>query len=383
MEQLAQNATAVFKEFFDAEPAYVGNAPGRVNLIGEHTDYNDGFVLPAAINFGTVVAASPRSDRSMSVVALDFDNERSDFDLDTLADAEASSWMSYVRGVLLALMEQYPDIKGAELTVTGNVPQGAGLSSSASFEIALLKAMASLNNLPLSGADAAKMGQLAENKYAGCNCGIMDQMISACGAKDRALLLDCRSLETKYTSVPADFSVMIINSNVKRGLVESEYNLRREQCEAAAAAMGLTSLRDASLELLNAAKDKMSTKEYQRALHVLTENERTLTMFDALNASDIATCSKMMAESHASMRDDFEITVPPIDYLVELLNGFLGTGGGVRMTGGGFGGCIVALVADAKVEEAKELVLENYEKETGIAPSIFVCSAEAGAFTQA
>ncbi|WP_096086869.1 galactokinase [Agaribacterium haliotis] len=383
MQELATNATNVFKDVFGSEPAYVGNAPGRVNLIGEHTDYNDGFVLPAAINFGTVVAATGRDDRTVSVVALDFDNERADFDLDTLADAEASSWRSYVRGVLLALMEQYPDIKGANLSVTGNVPQGAGLSSSASFEIALLKTMASLNELPLSGAEAAKMGQLAENKYAGCNCGIMDQMISACGAKNRALLLDCRSLETKYTSIPEGYSVLITNSNVKRGLVDSEYNTRREQCEAAAAAMGLSSLRDASMEQLLAAKDKMSEKEFQRAHHVLTENERTLTMFDALNAGDMATCSKMMAESHASMRDDFEITVRPIDYLVELLGSLIGDNGGVRMTGGGFGGCVVALVADNKVDEAKTLILENYEKETGIAPSIFVCSAEDGAFTQA
>ena len=383
MNQLVNNATQVFNDVFAAQPAYVGNAPGRVNLIGEHTDYNDGFVLPAAINFGTVVAATKRDDRKVVAIALDFNNERGEFDLDTLANDQASSWKSYVRGVLLSLMEQYPNIQGANFTVTGNVPQGAGLSSSASFEIALLKAFASLNDLPLSGTEAAKMGQLAENKYAGCNCGIMDQMISACGAKDRALLLDCRTLETKYTSVPANYSVMIINSNVKRGLVESEYNLRRQQCEAAAAAMGLSSLRDASLEQLLAAKDKMTQKEFQRAHHVLTENQRTLTMFDALNASDIKTCSKMMAESHVSMRDNFEITVAPIDYLVTLLGEFLGDTGGVRMTGGGFGGCVVSLVPDAKVDEARALIEANYEKETGIAPSIFVCSAEAGAFTQA
>ncbi len=372
--------TQAYQTYFGAAPQMVCHAPGRVNLIGEHTDYNGGFVFPAAINFGTDIAASARDDRQVNVRALDFDNQLVSFSLDDIQFDNTHSWSNYIRGVLIALMKDYPQIKGADFVVSGNVPQGAGLSSSASFEIAVLKCFASLNELPLDGIQAALKGQQAENEFVGCSCGIMDQLISAMGKKDQAMLLDCRSLEIKYSELPAGFNLFIVNSNVKRGLVDSEYNLRRQQCEEAAEVMGLESLRDTDLIKLEADKDKMSEKAYLRARHVITENERTLKMCEALNNGETATVSELMRASHMSMKNDFEITTSQIDYLVEVIHQELGAFGGVRMTGGGFGGCVVALVPDHLISQVQNAIEAKYQAETGLKESIFICTAEQGAF---
>jgi galactokinase len=375
-----QTLSATFQQFYCESPALVAHAPGRVNLIGEHTDYNEGFVFPAAINFGTWVAAAKRSDDVINVTAMDYDNQQNEFALTDIQYDENQGWANYVRGVVKVLKEAMPEFSGANLLVTGNVPQGAGLSSSASFEIAILKAMSALYALPLDGVKAALLGQKAENTFVGCSCGIMDQLISAMGNEGQAMLLDCQSLDIQHSPLPDSHQIVIINSNVKRGLVDSEYNLRREQCEQGAAILGVSSLREANMTMLEEAKPRMSDVVYRRAKHIITENQRTLEASEALKVGDIKTVSTAMAQSHVSMRDDFEITVRPIDYLVEIIDEVLGNTGGVRMTGGGFGGCVVALAPTDKVDAVKQVVADKYFDETGYHADIYVCTATQGAF---
>jgi len=370
-----------FEGHFRRTPEVVEHAPGRVNLIGEHTDYNEGFVFPAAINFGTNVAASRRDDQIVSVVALDFSGGVSHFSLTDIQSDPAQPWSNYVRGVLKTLAERH-EFSGMNLMITGNVPQGAGLSSSASLEIAILKAVASLYRLPISGVDAALIGQRAENEFVGCACGIMDQMVSALGQKDNALLIDCQSLSYEYHRIDPEYQIVIVNSNVKRGLVGSEYNLRREQCEQAAKAMGVDSLRAANQAMLENHSDVMPDVVFRRARHVISENERTLAMARALENSDYRQVSRLMEESHRSMRNDFEITVEPVDILVSIIANVIGNRGGVRMTGGGFGGCVVALVPRDLVGPVELAIAREYYARTGIHETLYVCTAESGAFSE-
>jgi galactokinase len=311
---------------------------------------------------------------------MDYDNQQNEFALTDIQYDENQGWANYVRGVVKVLKEAMPEFSGANLLVTGNVPQGAGLSSSASFEIAILKAISALYALPLDGVKAALLGQKAENTFVGCSCGIMDQLISAMGNEGQAMLLDCQSLAIQHSPLPDSHQIVIINSNVKRGLVDSEYNLRREQCEEGAAILGVSSLREANMTMLEEAKSRMSDVVYRRAKHIITENQRTLEASEALKMGDIQTVSTAMAQSHVSMRDDFEITVRPIDYLVEIIDEVLGNTGGVRMTGGGFGGCVVALAPTDKVDAVKQVVADKYFDETGYQADIYVCTATQGAF---
>jgi len=375
-----QVLSSKFETHYGEAPALIAHAPGRVNIIGEHTDYNEGFVFPAAINFGTWVAANKREDNDIVVTAMDYENQQNRFSLSEINYDEEQGWANYVRGVVKVLKEAIPDFGGANLLVTGNVPQGAGLSSSASFEVAILKALSALYKLPLDGVQAALLGQKAENTFVGCSCGIMDQLISAMGNEGMAMLLDCQSLAIEHSPLPDSHQIVIINSNVKRGLVDSEYNLRRQQCEQGASLLGVSSLREATMEMLEGAKAHMPEVVYRRAKHIVTENARTLAASQALKTGDIETVSEAMAQSHISMRDDFEITVRPIDYLVEIIGEVLGKSGGVRMTGGGFGGCVVALVPTDKVDAVKRVVADKYFDETGYSADIYVCTATQGAF---
>lgn len=370
-----------FEHTFQRVPDVMVHAPGRVNLIGEHTDYNQGFVFPAAINFGTDVAVAKRNDRTVSVIALDYSGSTCHFNLDGIRFDQAQPWSNYVRGVLKILAEHF-DFQGLDMAITGNVPQGAGLSSSASLEVAVLKAVASLYDLPLSGVDAALMGQRAENEFVGCSCGIMDQLISAVGKAGNALLIDCQSLAYEYHPINPNYQIVIVNSNVKRGLVDSEYNLRRKQCEEAAHRLGVTSLREATIEQLESSAEHLSDPVFRRARHVISENERTLAMARALEESDYGAVSRLMAESHRSMREDFEITVEPVDMLVEIIAQVIDVRGGVRMTGGGFGGCVVALVPRELVGAVEQAVSDEYHKRTGIRESLYICTAEQGAFSE-
>lgn len=355
-------------------------APGRVNLIGEHTDYNDGFVLPCAINYQTIVAATPRDDRTVRVCALDYGSAIDELNLDQEIEfIEGKLWANYIRGVVKYLMQRGYALQGADLAVGGNVPQGAGLSSSASLEVAIGQLFKRLCGLTISQAEIALNGQQAENQFVGCNCGIMDQLISAQAQAQHALLIDCRSLECQPVSLPAGHSVLIINSNKQRGLVESEYNTRRAQCEAAAQFFGVAALRDVPWQHFIEREPDMEPITAKRARHVISENNRTLNAAQALASGDVQTLAKLMAESHASMRDDFEITVPEIDALVAIVKAVIGERGGVRMTGGGFGGCVVALLPDDLVDEVMAAVERDYPAQTGLQADCYLCQASAGA----
>ncbi len=277
------------------------------------------------------------------------------------------------------LQQRNSHFGGADLVISGNVPQGAGLSSSASLEVAVGTVFQQLYHLPLDGAQIALNGQEAENQFVGCNCGIMDQLISALGKKDHALLIDCRSLGTKAVSMPKGVAVVIINSNFKRTLVGSEYNTRREQCETGARFFQQPALRDVTLEQFNAVAHELDPVVAKRVRHVLTENARTVEAASALEKGDLKRMGELMAESHASMRDDFEITVPQIDTLVEIVKAAIGDKGGVRMTGGGFGGCVVALIPEDLVDTVQQAVANEYEAKTGIKETFDVCKPSQGA----
>ena len=376
----SQRVSAVFAEQFEQQPDLLVRAPGRVNLIGEHTDYNDGFVLPCAIDYETCVAIGRRTDNLVHVVAADYGNQRDLFSLDKpITHHPDQRWSDYIRGVVKCLQERGHALRGINLVVSGNVPQGAGLSSSASLEVAIGQAFKEAQGLDISQAEIALNGQQAENQFVGCNCGIMDQMISASGEKDHALLLDCRSLETRLIPMPSNLAVLIVNSNVRRGLVDSEYNTRRQQCEAAARHYGVKALRDLDLAALEAGKDGLDEVSYRRARHVVGENSRTLAAADALASGDLARLGELMGQSHAAMRDDFEITVPAIDGLVEIIKAQIGSEGGVRMTGGGFGGCVVAVLCPEKVAAAIAAVEAEYQARFGLKADCYVCRASAGA----
>ncbi|MCK6262494.1 galactokinase [Vibrio sp. ZSDE26] len=380
MSELIQNAKASFEQVLSYKPSHIIQAPGRVNLIGEHTDYNDGFVLPCAINYQTVVAAAKRDDNIVRVISVDYDNAVDEFSIDEeITFQQDKMWANYIRGVVKCLLARGYELGGADLSVTGNVPQGAGLSSSAALEVVIGQTFKVLFNLEISQAEIALNGQQAENEFVGCNCGIMDQMISAEGRENHAMLLDCRSLETQAVSMPEDMSVVIINSNKKRGLVDSEYNTRREQCEEAARIFGVKALRDVTIEQFNAKASELDEMVAKRARHVITENDRTVEAAEALRKGDMIRMGELMAQSHASMRDDFEITVKEVDALVEIVKDVISTQGGVRMTGGGFGGCIVALVPPALVDDVKAAVEAKYQAATGLKESIYVCQAKPGA----
>lgn len=356
-------------------------APGRVNIIGEHTDYNDGFVMPCAINYGMAVSFAKRNDSIWRVYAIDI-NEQDEFDLSQDFTQSEHKWANYVRGVVKYIQEQCPEFKqGADLVMTSDVPMSSGLSSSAALEISIGKTCQVLGNLPLSLAQIALIGQKAENKFVGANCGNMDQLTSALGQKDHLIMIDCRSLDITPTPVPQGYSIAIINSNVKHDLVTGEYNSRRQECEQAAKFFGVKALRDVTPEQFHARENELKAESelaYKRAKHVVYEDQRVLDAVVALKANDMVKLGQLMGESHDSMRDDFEITIPEIDYLVELAQVAIGKNGGARMTGGGFGGCIVCLVPNEKVEALRQLIADNYEKQTGIKETFYLCTASDG-----
>ena len=372
-------AREAFVSAFGTAPSLAVQAPGRVNLIGEHTDYNDGFVLPCAINYRTVICGSPRDDGRVRVVAADYGDECDEFSVTAAITPHPDRlWANYVRGVVKFLQEAGHDVHGADLAISGNVPQGAGLSSSASLEVATGQFFTSLGGGAIDPTELALIGQRAENRFVGCNCGIMDQLISARGEAGHALLIDCRSLTTRSVAMPDGVAVVIVNSNVQRGLVGSEYNTRRRQCEAAARFFGVKALRDVDLATYQARAAGLDPVVARRARHIITDSQRAVDLAAALPAGDMRRIGQLMAESHASMRDDFEITCPPVDALVEIIKAVIGDTGGVRMTGGGFGGCVVALVPNKLVDTLQTTLSEHYPATTGLHSSIYVCQPSAG-----
>jgi galactokinase len=372
-----------FTQAHGGAPTLWVRAPGRVNLIGEHTDYNGGFVLPCAIDRQTLVAARPRSDGQLRVVAADFGGATDAFGVQAPVPHHASApWANYVRGVVAVLQTELAArglvLQGADLAIAGDVPQGAGLSSSASLEVAVLHTLNTLQGLGLARPAMALLAQRAENSFVGCQCGVMDQMISACGEAGHALLIDCRSLATRAVPLPAGLAVVIVHSRVQRGLVDSAYNERRRQCEAAAAHYGVPALRDLGLAQLRDGVEGLDALTYRRARHIVTENQRTLDAAEALAAGDLRRLGALMAASHASMRDDFEITHPAVDELVAIAQAAIGTEGGARMTGGGFGGCVVALLPQARVPALQAHIAAEYRAPGGEPATVWVCQAAGG-----
>ncbi|MGD8488595.1 MAG: galactokinase [Anaerolineae bacterium] len=373
---LKERVVACHKDRFGTEPAPIVRAPGRVNLIGEHTDYNDGFVLPMAIDRAVWLTAQPRQDGIVHVYSLDFDQGAA-FDLVTL-EYEALGWQEYIKGVAWALQGAGHRLRGWNGVLAGDVPVGAGLSSSAALEMASARAFATVARIPWDATAMAKLAQKAENEWVGMKCGIMDQMISAAGSAGNALLIDCRSLETDAVPLPPDTSVVVLDTATRRGLVDSAYNERREQCEAGAAFFGVHALRDVSLEQFEAEGAGLDEVTRKRTRHVLTENDRTVRAAEALRRGDAPAMGQLMTASHASLRDDFEVSSRELNIMVHTALEEKSCHG-ARMTGAGFGGCAVALIEAKSAQAFTDRVAARYREATGLDPSLYVCSAAAGA----
>jgi galactokinase len=365
-----------FTRRFGRPPRFVARAPGRVNLIGEHTDYNDGFVLPMAIDRATWIALGPRDDRRVRLRSVLFDEEV-EIDLDHLVRG-GPGWAEYVKGVAWALLDSRQALRGWDGVVAGDVPLGAGLSSSASFELCAARAFAAASGLEWDAKTMAVRAQRAENEWVGMKCGIMDQLVSAAAEEGSALLIDCRSLETTPVPLPEDVAVVVLDTSTRRGLVDSAYNERRAQCEAAARALDLPALRDVALSRLVAGAVRMDGTTLRRARHVVTENDRTLRAVEALRRGDVAALGALLDASHESLRDDFEVSSPALDAMVACARKDPACYG-ARMTGAGFGGCAVALARVGQTEHFLGRVLADYEDATGLVPRGYVCRPSAGA----
>jgi galactokinase len=372
---------AQFERRFGVHPRLIVCAPGRVNLIGEHTDYNDGFVLPVAIDRATYVAARPHHEPRVLVHALDMQQD-DQFSLDSVVYTTERPWSNYVRGVVKGLQVAGHQLAGADLLIASDVPRGAGLSSSAALEVGTGYALQLMNRLNLLGEELALLAQGAENSFVGVQCGIMDQFISALGQADHAMLLDCRDLSYRLVPIPEDAAIVICDSHIARTLAGSAYNERRQQCETAVTLFQqwypkTLALRDISLEQLAEHEAELPEPVRSRARHVITENQRTLDSATALGDGDLVQFGQLMNASHVSMRDDYQITVPAIDQLVAAAQAVEGCYGS-RMTGGGFGGCTVSLVATSAVERFQHAVTAAYQQATGITTTIYVCRASDG-----
>jgi galactokinase len=357
-------------------------APGRVNLIGEHTDYNDGFVMPAALQLYTYVAIGPRDDRRIHMYSLDFQQGR-EFDLDAVAPGPSRDWSDYVRGVAATLDAAGHRVSGANLVIQGEVPMGAGLGSSAAIEVSSALAYLANSGIESDRTQVAQLCQRAEHTYAGTQCGIMDQFVSCFGQANHALFIDCRSLEYQPLKVEERVRIVICDTRVKHELASGEYNRRRAHCEAGVHYLqeylpGIHALRDVTPEELERYRGSLPELTFRRCRHVVAENERVLAAAKALRSADLSEFGQLMAESHRSLRDDYEVSCPELDLMVEIavkLRGVLGA----RMTGGGFGGCTVNLVGADAVEEFQRTVKREYQAATGLEPDIYICTAADGA----
>jgi galactokinase len=358
-------------------------APGRVNLIGEHTDYNGGFVLPMAIDKAAAVAIRERDDRKIHVYTVNLE-ETAEFDLDAEKERKKGFWLNYIEGVARILESKNVGLKGADLIIWSDVPTGAGLSSSAALETVTGLALSEISGHTIDRATLAKIGQQTEHDYVGAKVGIMDQFVSAHARAQHALLLDCRTLE--FENVPLDtreVAVVICDTNVKHDLATSGYNTRREECEQAVRLLqknlpDVRELRDVSREDFEKYSDKLPELIRRRARHVITENERTLQAANALERKDLDEFGRLMWRSHESLRDDYEVSCPELDILVEIAKAANGVLGG-RMTGGGFGGSTVNLVKRENLDGFKEKILAEYERLTQIKPTVLISDASEGA----
>ncbi len=372
---------ARFRDMFGTS-ARIFRAPGRVNVIGEHTDYNDGFVMPAALEFYTWVAAAKREERVLEAYSEHF-GEKIGLSLDELAGPPRRHWSDFVRGVAAVLQNAGYKLAGANLVIYGEVPIGAGLSSSASLEVATALALISLSGLDVPRLDLVKLCQRAEREFVGTRCGIMDQFVAVYGATGHALMLDCRSLEYQLLPVPHDLRLVVCNSMVRHELASGEYNRRRADCEEGVKLMqpqlpGIRALRDVGVADLEACKLMLPATVYRRCRHVVTENQRVLAAAKALQSGEADRFGQLMYRSHASLRDDYEVSCRELDLLVDLAASRPGVYG-ARMTGGGFGGCTVNLLRADATDSFKEHISRAYREATGIIPEIYVCEPAQGA----
>jgi len=370
-----------FDQLFAQKPR-VFRAPGRVNLIGEHTDYNEGFVMPAAIGFATYLAIAPRSDRKLLIHSQEFPGPL-EFNVDHLPDQRTGSWCDYILGVATMLQQRRISLHGANLLVHGDVPIGAGLSSSASVEVASALAFLSLNDAHLPLPEIAKLCRRAENEFVGARVGIMDQFVSCMGKAGHAFLLDCRSLEYKFASMPAGVSMVVCNTMVKHDLATGAYNQRRAECEEGVRFFAkwdprIRALRDVSFDLLERHEDDLPPTIRKRCNHVIRENQRTLDAAKALSAGDLKKVGELMRGSHDSLRDLYEVSCRELDVMVDAAQGLPGFIGG-RMMGGGFGGCTINLVHAEQAEHFAKEIAERYRKATENVPQTYLCTAEEGA----
>ena len=386
----ADTARDEFEDVFATEPSGVVVAPGRVNLIGEHTDYNDGFVLPMAIDRGMAIGFAPREDDTLRVWSNEFGQSR-EVQLDGLrrrasGDGDRSrrgGWFGYVAGVAWAMYGAGLELRGADLAIVSDVPTAAGLSSSAALEVGVARALAAASALEWDPRAAALMAQRAEHEFAGVACGIMDQLSVAAAHEGCALLLDCRSLETGDVPIPPGSRVVVFDTGVRRSLTTSAYNERREACERAVAAVrtiepSVRALRDVDMPLLERARDEMDGVAYRRASHVVPENHRPVAMAAALAHGDLGQAGTLMAASHASLRDLYEVSCPELDAIVDLASAQPGCYG-ARLTGAGFGGCAIALVEASAVDAIVSAVAAGYKARTGRETTPFVTRPSAGA----
>ncbi len=365
-----------FQARFGAAPTVIVRAPGRVNLIGEHTDYNDGFVLPIAIDRAITIALRPRPDRRLIVHALDYD-QTAEFDLDRLEKGEPG-WAEYVKGVAWALQREGFGLSGWEGVLLGDIPRGAGLSSSAAVELASARAFAAVSSLPWDPARMARLAQKAENEWVGVRCGIMDQMASAVARAGHALFLDCRSLAYEHIPLPPETAIVVLDTATRRGLVDSAYNERRRQCETAARTLGVPALRDVDEATLTRRAAALDEVTLRRARHVVSENARVLQAIAAMRRGDAAALGSLLNLSHASLQADFEVSSPALDQIVALARRDPACFG-ARMTGAGFGGCAVALVEAARAGRFARQVIRAYRRQTGLEAQAYLCAASDGA----
>lgn len=370
-----------FHQLFGTSPQ-IYRSPGRVNLIGEHTDYNDGFVMPAAIEFYTWIAIAPRDDRKLLVHSSNF-LDSAEADLEGCQPRPRNHWSDYVVGVAVMLEQAGHRLRGANLLIHGDVPIGSGLSSSAAIEVATGLSLLGISGLAMQRMELAKLCQRAENDFVGARCGVMDQFISCCGRAGHALMLDCRSLEYCPLPLPCEVSLVICNTMVKHELASGEYNTRRGECEEGVRQLSrflpqMRALRDANLEDLNTYSANLPEIIYRRCRHVISENERVIDAAASLERGDLGTFGRLMHDSHVSLRDDYQVSCAELDLMVELAENLPGVFG-ARMTGGGFGGCTINLVRAEAVGEFRRHVASAYEKFTCLTPQIFVTSGAEGA----
>lgn len=369
-----------FETLFRQDPR-IFRAPGRVNLIGEHTDYNDGFVMPAAVGFSTYMAIAKRPDRKLLIYSEEFP-EHVEFDVDHLPDSRTRQWYDYVLGVANILLRCGHRLPGVNLLVHGEVPIGAGLSSSAALEVAFARAITSVGEIAISLPEIAELCRQAENEFVGARVGIMDPFVSCMAKQGQALLLDCRSLDFQLVPIPPGIRLVVCNTMVKHDLAAGAYNTRREECEKATRYFAgkdpaVRALRDVSVEMLERCADDLPPLIRKRCAHVVRENQRTIALSHALAAADWLRVAQLMRESHHSLRDLYEVSCRELDIMVEAaetLPGFLGG----RMTGGGFGGCTINLVRENEADAFAAKVAELYRKATGIDPQTYLCDAADG-----